>query len=330
MINSKFSDLVVCIVGYGSIGRRHASNIKSLGAQVIVYRSGLAHSQTPNFDPSLKFVYELDDVLAIKPDAMVICNPTSLHSGFIATAVDLGIHFFVEKPVANNSTGFEAMLESIKVKKLVTCVGYMMRYDAGIIAMKKALDEGLLGKVTSAIIEWGSYLPNWHPWEDYKDSYAGRRSLGGGAVLTCSHEIDTARYLLGDFIDITVSGGSSSILGLDVEDYVDIFSKHRSGTTCLMHIDWFQKQGRRYIQIIGEEGRLEWDFFTKELNLYCGDSGGSLIARSSDDINQLYTENMEDFLKSIVESKQTVCNLEDGLVTLSVCELILNRLNENA
>ncbi len=329
MKQSRFSDLLVCVVGYGSIGRRHVSNIKSLGAQVVVYRSGLGNSKTPNFDASLQFIYDIDDLLSLQPDAMVICNPTSLHFEFISIAVDSGLHVFVEKPVADSSSAFEALLESIKTKRLITCVGYMMRYDTRIKAMKQALVHGQIGKVTSAIIEWGSYLPNWHPWEDYKDGYAARKSLGGGAVLTCSHEIDTARYLLGDFLDVTVSGGSSAVLGLNVEDYVDIFSRHLSGATCLMHIDWFQKQGRRTVQIIGEEGRLEWDFFAKDLHLYCGNSSHALLASSSEDINKMYLENMEDFLSSIVDSKETLCSLEEGLATLSVCELILDRLAEN-
>lgn len=329
MKKSRFSDLLVCVVGYGSIGRRHASNIKSLGAQVVVFRSGLGNSKAPNFDTSLKFIYKIDDLLTLRPDAMVICNPTSLHLDFISIAVDLGIHIFVEKPVAHNSLDFEPLIESIKRKKLITCVGYMMRYDTGIKAIKQALEQSQIGKVTSAIIEWGSYLPSWHPWEDYKDSYAGRKSLGGGAVLTCSHEIDTARYLLGDYIDVRVSGGSSSVLGLEVEDYVDIFSRHHSGATCLMHIDWFQKQGRRTVKIIGEEGRLEWDFFAKDLHMYCEDSGRRLLASSGDNINKLYIENMEDFLSSIIDSKETLCNLDEGLATLSVCELILNELNKN-
>jgi len=74
----------------------------------------------------------------------------------------------------------------------------MMRYDTGIKAIKQALEQGQIGNVTSAIVEWGSYLPGWHPWEDYRDGYAGTKNLGGGAVLTCSHEIDTARYLFGE------------------------------------------------------------------------------------------------------------------------------------
>lgn len=160
MKKSRFSNLLVCVVGYGSIGRRHASNIKSLGANVVVYRSGLVNSKAPNFDTSLKFIYEIDDLLALKPDAMVICNPTSLHFDFISIAIDLGIHIFTEKPVAQNSSAFERILEGIKKKKLITCVGYMMRYDTSIKAMKNALEQGQIGKVTSAIIEWGSYLPN--------------------------------------------------------------------------------------------------------------------------------------------------------------------------
>ena len=204
-----------------------------------------------------------------------------------------------------------------------------MRYDTGIKAIKQILELGQIGTVSSAIIEWSSYLPDWHPWEDFKDSYAGKKNLGGGVVLTCSHEIDTARYLFGDFIDVAVSGGSSSLLGLEVEDHVDIFSRHNTGTTCLIHIDWFQKQGQRTIKIIGENGRLEWNFHTKDLYMYSSDTNKVLMANSTSDINELYLKNMEDFLTSIIDSKQTSCTLEEGLATLQVCELILNRLNKN-
>ena len=72
----------------------------------------------------------------------------------------------------------------------------MMRYHKEINLIKEIIDSGQLGRITSSHINWSTYLPDWHPWEDYSESYASNSEMGGGAILTCSHEIDTMNYLL--------------------------------------------------------------------------------------------------------------------------------------
>ena len=77
-------------------------------------------------------------------------------------------------------------------------VGFQFRFHPGLQQVKKLLDEGAIGKPISAHAHWGEYLPDWHPWEDYKQGYAARPELGGGVVLTLSHPLDYLRWLLGE------------------------------------------------------------------------------------------------------------------------------------
>ena len=46
--------------------------------------------------------------------------------------------------------------------------------------IKEWLDQKLLGKIFSVSVDMGEYLPSWHPWEDYRQSYAGKENMGGG------------------------------------------------------------------------------------------------------------------------------------------------------
>ena len=60
----------------------------------------------------------------------------------------------------------------------------MMRFHPCILKMNSWVNEGKIGKVIHYRSKWGEYLPNWHPWENYKQSYAGKKEMGGGPALT--------------------------------------------------------------------------------------------------------------------------------------------------
>jgi len=312
-----YSDLVTCVVGYGSIGRRHARNLKKLGVRVVVYRTGMAHPDTPEYDDSLEFYYDFEEVLALNPDAIFICNPTSLHAEFALKAIENRIDFFVEKPVSNQLAGTDVLVRAAREAGVISSVGYMMRYDPCLIKLRDLLQQNSIGNVSSAIMEWGTYLPSWHGWEDYSNSYAARKTLGGGLVLTCSHEIDLARYLFGEISLVHAEGGRASYLDIEVEDHVDILSKHASGVTSFLHIDWFQKKGRRYVHVIGDQGRLEWDFFKNNLTLFDFSNQEERVLEQGSDVNRLYEANIQDFLDSVLDRSPTECDFEEGLKTLS-------------
>ena len=66
----------------------------------------------------------------------------------------------------------------------------MLRHHPAVRKVKSIIDTGSLGRVLRYHSECGMYLPNWHPWEDYRDFYMSDIDGGGGALLDISHEID--------------------------------------------------------------------------------------------------------------------------------------------
>jgi predicted dehydrogenase len=100
-------------------------------------------------------------------------------------------------------------------------VGFQFRFHPTLQKAAQLLRENSIGKPLSFHIQWGEYLPNWHPWEDFKQGYAARPDLGGGVILTLTHPLDYLRMLLGE-VDSLWAFTSASNLGLEVEDAAEI------------------------------------------------------------------------------------------------------------
>jgi len=311
------------IVGYGSIGRRYASILKNLNCNIIVYRTGNANPDTPGFDLTLNYVFDLSQFFNYQLDACFICNPSHLHLEFIKLCANKHIPFLVEKPISHEFKIITSFLSSDFNPSLKTSTGYMMRYDKGLSYVKKLLKDNSIGKPIYCHSTWSTYLPSWHPWEDYSKSYAANNDMGGGVTLTCSHEIDTLRYLFGEISISTANGFSSEYLNTNVDDCIDITARSMTNLEISLHIDWFSKEPKRFLEITTNKGILKWDFFMNEVT-FSGDF--SLNYSYEQDVNYLYEELVINFLHSLDNKMETLSNIHDALETQKLCYEIKKRI----
>src|SRR5262249_48764462 len=130
------------------------------------------------------------------------------------------------------------------------------------------VQRNAIGRITSARADVGEYLPDWHPWQDYRASYSGRRDLGGGAVLTFSHELDALCWLLGPPRRLTAMAARTSSLEIDTEDVAEIMLDFESGAIGSVHVDYVQRVPKRSLEIVGEQGTLRWDYHRNRLEHY--------------------------------------------------------------
>ena len=119
-------------------------------------------------------------------------------------------------------------------------VGFQLRYSPVILKIKEILDSGILGKLLSIRSEVCEYMPWFHKYEDYREIYASKESLGGGVVLTQIHEIDFLIHLFGMPKSLYAIGGKRSKLEIDVEDNVDVLMD-MNGIAVSLHMDFLQK-----------------------------------------------------------------------------------------
>lgn len=323
----------ILIAGLGSIGRRHFRNLIALGEKdIILYRTNKA--TLPN-DELAGYPVETDLVEALKkhkPDAVIVSNPTALHLNVAIPAAETGCAILLEKPIADDLSRVDELRQAAAKSGSKILVGFQFRYHPTLNKAKELIVSGALGKVLTAHAHWGEYLPNWHPWEDYRQSYAARVDLGGGVIVTLTHPLDYLRYLLGEVESLWSFNGHISPLELTgVEDVAEIGLKFASGAIGGVHINYFQRPPVHRLEIVGTAGTLRWDNADGILQFYrMSDPFGVISAQPGDTIleeyhlvegwerNYLFVAQTQHFLKVAAGEAEPICTLEDGVRALEL------------
>jgi len=316
------------IAGLGSIGRRHLRNLVALGQEdILLYRT---HQSTLPDEVLAPYPVEtdLEAALAHKPDAVIVSNPTALHLEVAVPAAKAGCHLLLEKPVAPQlDEGVEALQQAVSEGGVQTLVGFQFRFHPVLNRVKALLDRGDLGRVYSFRAHWGEYLPGWHPWEDYRQSYAARKDLGGGVVNTLCHPLDYVRWLFGDVASLTAITDQVSELALDVEDVAEISLVTEKGIIGSIHLDYYQRPPAHWLAVNCELGSIRWDNATGVAKVFQVAEGEWEIMEPSPGFerNDLFLEEMRHFLALIAGKTQSVCNLHEGIAALKLTQLIHNQ-----
>jgi len=310
----------IAVVGCGSIGRRHIRNLIVLGVQnkdIIGCDADPERLSIARAENGITGFSRFPDVLAARPDAVVIGTPPSLHVPLALEAARTGCHLFIEKPLSNSFDQVADLLEEVERKQLITLIGTNFKFHPSFVKMKKILESGVLGRMLSARCQFGQYLPDWHPWEDYRKTYSARRELGGG-ILFDSHEFDYMSWFMGDIKEIFCMAGKLSDLEIDTEDTAEVILRFSSGTIGEIHLDYTQRRYQRNYEFFGEQGTLKWDFNDREVRLYKAKEGMWEVfqEQSGYDLNMMYVEEMKHFLDCVRNGKQTVMDIHSGVKIL--------------
>lgn len=310
----------ILIVGYGSVGRRHLRNLQSLGHKnFVILRTG--KSTLPDDEiVGIPTEYSLKKALAHRPVATIIANPTALHIPVALAAAEAGSHIFLEKPISDSMVGIKKLQGIVSRKKLVLQVGFQFRFHPGLLKIKSLLEKDAIGSVVSVQARWGEYLPNWHPWEDYRVGYSASKDLGGGVLLTMCHSFDYLRWLIGEVKNVSAVTSNNGGLGIDVEDSADVLLNFKSGIVGNVHLDYLENPGRHYLNIIGQNGVISWDNNDGMVKWFSGKTGKweKIPAPKDFERNDLFVLEMKNFISCIIKNEQSLCTIGDGIETLKI------------
>jgi predicted dehydrogenase len=309
------------VVGGGSIGRRHLRNLKTLGVEHLglVEPDGLRRGSVAAEFPVQVFS-ELAGALEWAPNFVLVATPTHLHAQQTLEVVRRSIPVFVEKPLSHTAAGVAEIVALVKEKKLVSMVGCNMRFHPGPAKVKQLIDERRLGTVLFARIHAGSYLPDWRPGSDYRENYAARVETGGGCILDCIHEIDLARWYLGEVQSVFCSAGHLSSLEIETEDVAILVCHHASGAMSEIHLDYVQRTYERGCQIVGELGSIFWDFNGKMVRWYntVNKEWATYAQPETWDLNQMYIDEMKHFLQCLQEDRVPTFSIPEAAAVMRI------------
>ncbi|MEN6572128.1 MAG: Gfo/Idh/MocA family oxidoreductase [Anaerolineaceae bacterium] len=308
------------IAGFGSIGRRHLNNLKALGeTDLLLYRTH--HSTLPVEEiGDVPVAYDLASALDQHPDAVIISNPSSLHLDVAIPAARAGCSILMEKPVSDSFDRIDELKQALRSGGGRFVTAFQYRFHPGLRQVKAWLEAGEIGGVVSARARWGEYLPNWHPWEDYRNSYAARKDLGGGVVNTLCHPLDYLRWMFGEVESLWAYTSNASELHLEVEDTAEIGLQFKNSVLGSVHLDYLQQPGQHTLEIIGSRGTLQWNNATGIARHYhAADQKWVEVSPPSDfERNKLFLNEMAHFIRVVKDEEQPLCTLADGLSALKL------------
>jgi predicted dehydrogenase len=308
------------ICGLGSIGRRHLRNLVQLGERdIVLFRTG--HSTLPDDELSgYPVETDLAAALARRPDAVIVSNPTALHLDVAIPAASAGCHLLIEKPVSHNLERLDELEAAVARGGGQVLVGYQFRFHPGLQEVKGLLEKSGIGRPVSACAQWGEYLPGWHPWEDYRQSYSARADLGGGVVLTVSHPFDYLRWLLGEVREVAAAVANLGGLVADVEDTAEAILGFQAGALASIHLDYNQRPPAHALEIVGTAGTLRWDHQSTWVRWWSTASGNWSPAEmgTAFDRNEMFLAEMRHFLGLTRGRASSACGLEDGIAALEI------------
>ena len=290
------------VIGYGSIGKKHAEILKGLGHNVAVL------TKYPDNQPYF-FLNSVEDIPEkFDPDYVVIANKTSEHSKLLHSILTICSpnKILIEKPLSLKSKDWNEFHR----RQNNIFIGYNLRFHPVVKKLKKFLEGET---ILSSNLYVGQYLPDWRPKSDYRISYSAKKEEGGGVIHDLSHELDLMNYFFGSCQSFSGRLDKISDLEINCEDHFMGNFVYEKGSLISLNMNLIDRKLRREIIIHTKNYSTKADLVEGTLDI-------------NDQKEKLYIEkdiSYKEMHLSVLENCQSdCCSFEEGLKILRLIEKI--------
>ena len=304
------------IIGFGSMGQKHALNARDLGLSVRYWDP----SYNENFGEFERFNHEADALEWC--DAVIIASPPQQHITNLKAAIRYGKPCLVEKPLSFNDADLEALIKIITRQNITISVGHNLRHHPSVDFGMKCITSGMLGDISSVVSIGASYLPNWRPSQNFKHNYAAD-PIAGGVLFDWVHEIDLLFYLFGELTPLSAFAQLNGPLKLGSDEQISItLLSYDRKILCNLLLSYLVNPQVRRTTIMGDAGVLELDIYRREAQLNKVDGSNIERVQFGGSHNDDYRNELATFLEAANGKTMPKCTLKEGLQVLrSVLEI---------
>lgn len=287
------------VIGYGSIGTRHARLLADLGCTVAV----VSRRDIP-FDLSFTTIREA--IGEFIPEYVIIANKTSEHYAALIELSECGFSgtILVEKP----------LFDASRILPLLSCmdivVAYNLRFHPALQRLHSILKKE---QAISCSVYVGQYLPDWRPGTDYRQSYSAHKDDGGGVLRDLSHEIDYLHWLFGDWERLTALGGKFSQLEINSDDIYVVLAKFHRSPVVTLQMNYLERIPRREIIVNTQRLTIKADLIHNFIEI----NGCKEVFTVERDYT--YIEQHQAVLHN---RREHLCSLTEGINTVKTIEAI--------
>lgn len=248
-------NMKVLIIGLGSMGKRRARLLRSLMPEAILFG---VDSTPSRCDEALLlgFASVYTDlttaISAARPSAAFVCTAPLAHQTVIRQCLDNGLHVFTELNLV--SDGYSELVRLAKERDVVLFLSSTLLYRRDL----QYIIQNVHGQKVDYIYHVGQYLPDWHPWENFKDFFVGDRRTNGCREIFA---IDLPWLLraMGDVTDFHVMRDRISDLEIDYPDNFMVSLQHASGSKGLLCVDVISRKAVRRLEVFSEKLQISWN-----------------------------------------------------------------------
>ena len=298
----------VLFAGFGSIATRHIANLRTICTQrcIDLEIDLLRHASAP-LPEGIRASFTSSRDVDESYDAVFVTNPTSMHYDMLLSLLDKSECFFIEKPVFDSTDVDVTPFERPNKLFYVACP---LRYTSVLRWAKENID---FSRAIALRCISSSYLPDWRPNQDYRDTYSAHANLGGGVHIDLIHEWDYICHLVGLPSSVHSFIARRSQLDIDSPD-VALYVADYGDKTVELHLDYYGRATVRKMEVFTDEDTIVCD-----LARGCVDylkSGNHVDL--SEERNDFQRLELEHFLDACQGSCQSENDINEALSVLAV------------
>lgn len=302
----------ILIVGLGSMGKRRARLLKGIDPSITVcgvdnteFRRAEAAGQGITAYASIQDALDAETI-----DAALVCTAPLTHAVIIKQLLGAGLPVFTELNLVGD--GYEELMALAKEKNLPLFLSSTMLYRAETQYIRREVEA--FGRPVNYIYHIGQYLPDWHPWENYKNFFVGDKRTGGVREI---FGIDLPWLIdaFGPVVRVRAEQDKLSDLAIDYADSVYAVLRHENGTKGVVCADVVSPKAVRNFECFGEGLHLFWEGNPKALFEYDAEKKDKVFVntyasfehdeRYSDNIvENAYVDEIANFL-AVVRGEET-------------------------
>lgn len=334
----------VGIVGCGKVAHIHAAALTQLNVPLAACSdadSGRAESFAARWGGQ---ALEFSAILRII-DVLLVCTPHPLHAAAVVEAASAGVHSLVEKPLASSLAECDRMIEAASRAGVTLGVISQRRFYEPVQRMRRAIDEGRIGKPvlgTMLMLSWRDEA--YYASDPWRGTWKGE---GGGVLVNQSpHQLDILLWLMGPLAEVSAYWGNLNHPYIEVEDSAVASLRFRNGGLGSIVTSVSQKPGiYSKVHVHGSNGASVGVQTDTGATFVAGMSGiaeppfndvwtipGEEVPRDLSPNGDLTTHyhalQLDDFLSAVSESRQPLVTVQDGRRVVELIEAIYRSNNE--
>lgn len=307
----------VAVLGTGSIGTRHLQVLREIGGvtpiAVPTRAERIAEWRAAGFATARNW----DEARAQGATHGIVATETRRHFADARAALALRMNLLVEKPLTATVSDARELLAIAAKSSGQVFVGCVLRFSESLNVFRAWLPR--IGAVHNVRVECQSYLPDWRPQRDYRESYSAR-AVDGGVLRDLVHELDYTCWLFGWPRALQARVRNLGRLGIEAEESADLLWETPKGATVSISLDYLSRPARRRLRASGEHATLEWDGIAGRVELVT-DDGTKEQFGSQQSRDAMFLDQARAFIgASVTQHDERLAGGEDGLSALALCD----------